>query len=351
MGDLRSIHDLEGLSGTCRDAHRFRRFRIAAFKKFQPVEICLESAPELAPVLDAPSLVLIDRKESRQDGAVKLLFETRDGHRIESVLLRIASGRSSLCVSSQIGCAGGCAFCATGRSGWVRNLSTQEMLDQVLLAGRLLRGEGRTLRNVVFMGMGEPLHNTDALFATLDALRDPQRFALSDAHLMVSTAGVPAAMEALSSRFPRVRLALSLHSARQEVRERLMPLARSVPLDQLRVALPPPGTPWMAEVVLLRGINDGLAERDALISFLHGTDAHINLLQFNPWPGAPFEAVDLEAREAFGAALRSAGFKVTLRYSLGRDIAAACGQLAGEHAKAVEPVIRIECDRPPVMYN
>lgn len=330
MKKSHSIHDLEALSAVCRDPHRLKRFRIAAFKQFQPVAVCLEPAPELSPVLDPPSLELIDRQESRQDGAMKLLFKTRDGHRVEAVLLRIASGRTSLCISSQIGCAGGCTFCATARSGWIRDLSTQEMLDQVLLAGRLLRAEGRTLRNVVFMGMGEPLHNAESVFAALDAFRDPQRFNLSDAHLMVSTAGVPEEMVRLYSRFPRVRLALSLHSARQAVREQLMPLARAVPLEQLRSALPPRGTSWMAEVVLLRGINDGPEERDALISFLRGTDAHINLIQFNPWSGAPFEAVEPAVREAFGAALRGAGFKVTLRYSLGRDIAAACGQLAGD---------------------
>jgi 23S rRNA (adenine2503-C2)-methyltransferase len=253
----------------------------------------------------------------------------RQKYRVEAVLLRIASGRTSLCISSQVGCAADCRFCATGKLGFIRNLTAAEMLDQVLLAKRLLRDEGRTLRNVVVMGMGEPLRNEENLFQCLETLRDPRFFNLSENHLMVSTVGIPDAMLRFAKRFPNIQLALSLHSARQEVRERIMPVAKFQTLEKLKAVFPTIGT-MMIEYLMLKGINDGPEDLAALIDFLRGTNAHINLIQFNPHPGAPFEPVSEEVRKAFGDALKKAGFKTTLRYSLGDDIAAACGQLAGK---------------------
>lgn len=327
---MESVYDSQSLRALCRDPYRQKRFRTSFFKHMLPLDECLSLAPELENRMVFQSLEMIERHDSRRDGATKLVFRTHDGQRIESVLLRIASGRSSLCVSSQVGCASGCVFCATAGLGFVRNLSVAEMLDQVVLAGRLLRGEGRRLRNVVFMGMGEPLRNEAVLYPVLDALRDPYRFYLSDQHLTVSTVGIPDAMIRFAQRFPAIRLALSLHSARQEVRERLMPIARGISLDRLRTVFPvlAQTAGFMVEVLLLKGVNDGPADLAALIEYLNGTDAHINLIQFNAYPGAPFEPVDEGARRAFAEALRRAGFMVTLRYSLGDDIAAACGQLA-----------------------
>ena len=211
--------------------------------------------------------------------------------------------------------------------GFVRNLSAAEMLDQVLLAKRLLRAEERTLRNVVVMGMGEPLHNEEALTHTLSILTDPRYFNLSPNHLLVSTVGVADAMLRFAKRFPDIRLALSLHSARQEVRERLMPIGKVETLAKLQAVLPQIGGA-MLEVLLLKGVNDGPEDLAALQAFVRGSQAHINLIQFNAHPGAAFEPVTEEARQAFAEALREGGCKVTRRYSLGQDIAAACGQLA-----------------------
>jgi len=271
----------------------------------------------------------LERHDSKTDGATKLVFQClEDGAKVEAVILRIASGRTSLCISSQIGCAADCQFCATGAMGFIRNLTAAEMLDQVLLAKRLLREEGRQLRNVVVMGMGEPLHNEENLFQCLETLRDPRFFNLVERHLMVSTVGVPDAMVRFHERFPGIQLALSLHSARQEVREQLMPIARFQPLEKLKAVFPSIGK-LMIEYLMLKGVNDGPEDLAALIELLRGTDAHINLIQFNAHPGAKYEPVMPEARKAFGDALKNAGFKVTLRYSLGEDIAAACGQLAG----------------------
>jgi len=360
---MNSVYNIQTLEKLIRDAHLRRKFCTAYFKKALPPEECMGFAPSFFKDLEhlkgagSACLEIVERHDSKTDGATKLVFRTKsvlseveeqaDQHRVEAVILRIASGRTSLCISSQVGCAADCQFCATGKLGFIRNLTAAEMLDQVLLAKRLLREEGRTLRNVVIMGMGEPLHNETNLFQCLETLRDPRLFNLSESHLMVSTVGVPDAMVRFAERFPNIQLALSLHSARQEVREKLMPVAKFQTLEKLRDIFPldqrergfaiakqrPEGVAnlgkMMVEYLMLKGINDGPEDLAALIEFLRGTNARINLIQFNAHPGAQFEPVTLEARKAFGDELKKAGFKVTLRYSLGDDIAAACGQLAG----------------------
>jgi len=320
---MNSIYNAQALEELIRDPYQRRTFLNAYCKKALPSEDCPTFASQFV-----PSLELLDRHDSKIDGATKLIFQTEECHRIETVILRIGSGRTTLCISSQIGCAADCQFCATGAEGFIRNLTAAEMLDQVLLAKRLLREEKRVLRNVVVMGMGEPLHNEENLFQCLETLRDPCFFNLSEKHLMVSTVGIPDSMVRFAERFPKIRLALSLHSARQEVREKLMPIAKVQTLDKLRAVLPALGAS-MVEYLMLQDVNDGAEDLSALIDFLQDTKAHINLIQFNAYPGTRFKPVTSEMRKAFGDALKEAGFKVTLRYSLGEDIAAACGQLAG----------------------
>jgi 23S rRNA (adenine2503-C2)-methyltransferase len=351
---MTSVYDIQTLEKLIRDPSQRKKFLNAYLKKALPVEDCAGFVPGGFQCLDLRysesdfciqkeaerqktgaglvCLEIIERHDSKIDGASKLVFQTRDGHRVEAVILRIASGRTSLCISSQVGCAAGCGFCATGKLGFIRNLTAAEMLDQVLLAKRLLREEGRTLRNVVVMGMGEPLHNEENLFQCLEILRDPMFFNLSENHLLVSTVGIPDAMVRFAKRFPKIRLALSLHSARQEVREQLMPVSNVQTLEKLKAVFPilEKTAGFMVEYLMLKGINDSPEDLEALKTFLEGTHAHINLIQFNAHPGAGFEPVTKEARDAFGAELRAAGFKTTLRYSLGDDIAAACGQLAGK---------------------
>ncbi len=338
-----SVYDLDRLESWCRqhriEAPVLKRFRTAFFKKARSVEECLAVIPEpgrtrFVESIHLHDLQLVQQHHSGVDGATKLIFQTRDGLRLETVILRITSGRTSLCISSQVGCAAGCAFCATGKMGLMRNLTGGEMLDQVILAMRLLREEGRVLRNVVMMGMGEPFHNEKAVYETLNVLRDPRGCYLAERHLLVSTVGMAAAMLRFVEAFPAIRLALSLHSARQDVRKLLMPAGKSQHLDKLKEILPELSQHknFMVEYLMLKGVNDGPEDLSALIQWLGGHPVHINLIQFNAHPGSAFQAVAPPAREAFGAALRKAGFKVTLRYSLGDDIAAACGQLAGKSA-------------------
>jgi 23S rRNA (adenine2503-C2)-methyltransferase len=217
--------------------------------------------------------------------------------------------------------------------GVARNLSAGQILDQVIQANRRLIDEDRSVRNVVFMGMGEPLHNEAALHEALGVLLAPACFNLTDRRVLVSTVGVPDAMARLAEAFPRVNLALSLHAARQDVRESIIPIAKTHSLNEIRAALErvapaDSSRRVMIEYLMLDGVNDSPDDRLALERYLEGLNTHINLIPYNPIDNAP----DLigsppEKIQAFANALKATGLRVTVRYSLGADIAAACGQL------------------------
>jgi 23S rRNA (adenine2503-C2)-methyltransferase len=321
------------------DPQCLRRFRNALLKHGYSdgdalAKLPIEVREAFADRVDLHVLELHSRSDSQQDGASKLLFRTRAGMLIESVILRIATGRTTLCVSSQVGCAAACDFCATGKMGVAQNLAPAEILDQVAQARQMLAGEGRTLRNLVFMGMGEPFQNEENLYATLEALLAPELFHQPPSRVLISTVGLPDSMIRCARRFPAVNLALSLHSANQATRESIIPLARRYSLDELRRAvaevnrIQPPRTEVLVEYLLLAGVNDSPDAARELIDWLEGLRVHVNLIPFNPIEDAPhLQGSDREAREAFGAKLKAAGFKTTIRYSLGADVAAACGQL------------------------
>jgi 23S rRNA (adenine2503-C2)-methyltransferase len=344
MQDRVSIYDtaaVERLRHELRiDPQSLRRFRNALLKHGCSDgdalgELPAEVRARFAHQVDLHSLELHSRNDSQQDGASKLLFRTSEGMLIESVILRIATGRTTLCVSSQVGCAAACDFCATGKMGIAQNLTPAEILDQIVQARQLLAAEGRTLRNLVFMGMGEPFHNEENLYATFEALLAPELFHQPPSRILVSTVGLPEAMIRCARRFPAVNLALSLHSANRATRESIIPLARRYPLEELRGAvaevnrIQPPRTEVMVEYLMLAGMNDSVEAARELVDWLDGLRVHVNLIPFNPIEDAPhLSASDRETREAFGARLKAAGFKTTIRYSLGADVAAACGQLA-----------------------
>jgi 23S rRNA (adenine2503-C2)-methyltransferase len=324
-----------------------RRFRNALLKHARSDEDALVELPAdlrraFADRVDLHALELHSRSDSQHDGASKLLFRTRRGMLIESVILRIATGRTTLCVSSQVGCAAACDFCATGKMGIAQNLSPAEILDQVVQARQALAAEGRTLRNLVFMGMGEPFHNEENLYATLEALTAPELFHQPPSRILISTVGLPEAMIRCVRRFPAIHLALSLHSANQQTRERIIPLATRYSLPALRNALAelnriqPPNTDVMIEYLMLAGLNDSLAAADELIAWLAGLRVHVNLIPYNPIADAPhLQRTERATREAFGAALKAAGLKTTIRYSLGADITAACGQLVRKENRQI----------------
>ena len=324
-----------------------RAIRTSFYKKGRGRDEALAAIPELtkrdalARSIVFHPLHLEQRVDSRVDGATKLLFRSAGGALVETVILRIDSGRTSLCVSSQAGCAAGCSFCATARMR-PSDLSAAEILDQVIQAGQLLRGERRRIRNIVFMGMGEPFHNESELHSALEVLTLPRCFNHSERKVLISTVGIPAAMVRCAERFPGVNLALSLHSARQDVRESVIPLAKVYRIEALRAALEEINSiqrhPVMIEYLMLKGLNDTESDLAALVDFLAGLRVHVNLIPYNAIDDAPdLEGTRPEARRVFAEALRRAGYEVTLRVSLGRDISAACGQLVRRSAISERP--------------
>lgn len=336
--DTEAIEELRSRNAV--QPHRMRKFRTALFKNSKDWNPALETLPEEARAdfesqIEFQCLELAERHDSEIDGASKLIFKTHDHHLIESVVLRPKSGRTSICISSQVGCACYCSFCATGKMGFTRNLTKAEILDQVTQANRMVHPEGRTIRNVVFMGMGEPLLNVDNVFAAVDFLRDAAMFNLADARITVSTVGIPKAMEIFVETFPKAQLALSLHSARQDVRQRMMPQARTYPLEQLRETLVSASAHGkvMIEYLMLAGVNDREEDFQALEAYLKGLPVHINLIPFNEYPGSNLRGTPESERKVFGDRLKAAGFDTTLRYSMGSDIAAACGQLVQHKQK------------------
>ncbi len=338
---LASIHRpgvLEGVRAAYRlDPQHVRQLRNAIYKRGVALDEAVARLPspartQLADDIALTSLDLVDRRDSQLDGATKLILRNRADLALESVVLRLQSGRNSVCVSSQVGCAAACRFCATGQMGMARNLRVEEILEQVARAGQILRTEGRRLRNVVFMGMGEPMHNRAAVEEAVARLIDPAWFALSPKHVLISTVGIVDELRRFVERFPEVQIAVSLHTARQEIRERLMPLAAHTSLGELRRALVAiqraRRRPTMLEYLLLDDVNDTPADLDALLAYCRDLDVHINLIPFNPIDSAPALRPSTPARQAdFTRGLKEAGLRVTTRFSLGQDIAAACGQL------------------------
>jgi len=271
----------------------------------------------------------------------KALHHLDDGRLIESVLMRYpARGprrqRATICISSQAGCAVGCPFCATGELGFWRDLTTAEIVDQARFWRRRLAGEGRRVTNVVFMGMGEPLLNTEAVLAAAEALSDRRRFGLGARHITISTSGVVPGIEQMTKLRPQYTLAVSLHAARAELRDVLVPLNRRYPAPAVVAAAAEyariTGRRITYEYVLIDSINDTREDAVELARLLSGHLAHVNLIPMNPVAHTPWQPSSPERTEAFAAVLRSAGMRTTVRRNRGIEIGAACGQLAADQA-------------------
>ena len=287
----------------------------------------------------------IVREDADAGETSKLLLTLHDGAKIESVLMRYPADRrrrigprATICVSSQAGCAVGCPFCATGELGFTRNLTPGEIQDQVRIARRILRGEGRELTNVVFMGMGEPLQNADAVFAAIDGITDPKRGGIGQRRIVVSTSGVVPGIARLATVRPQVTLAVSLHAARNPLRDLLVPLNRKWPVEEVVAAAAAhqrtTGRRTTYEVTMIDGINDTDEDARELARALRGSESHVNLIPMNSVAHTPWRESKLERIEAFATVLRAAGHSVTIRRNRGREAGAACGQLAAERAGA-----------------
>lgn len=312
-------------------ADSVKSLRNRLFKRFLPDSLATNDSA-LGQQVQLHCLELSHRYDSQIDGASKLLFRTDVGAMLETVILRIATGRTTLCVSSQVGCAAACVFCATGQMGMVRNLTAAQILDQIVQAGQILNTEQRQLHNIVFMGMGEPFHNEQNLFEAIECLTDSRQFARSPGSLLISTVGIPEAMVRCAVRFPKVNLALSLHSVDEHVRQSIIPLARKHRLPELKSAIMEINRlqqrPVMLEYLMLKGINDSLSQAQEIAAWVNDLNVHINLIPFNSIEEAPdLQGSSPGVTRQFSGLLKNAGLKVTIRYSLGADIAAACGQL------------------------
>jgi 23S rRNA (adenine2503-C2)-methyltransferase len=264
------------------------------------------------------------------DGTRKILLKARDGARIEAVLIP-EERRTTLCVSTQVGCPLTCDFCATGALGFTRNLGCGEILDQVILARRMLE-EGETLTNVVFMGMGEPLLNLPAVGEAIRVLTDPKAFAMAPRRITVSTAGVLPRIGPLLEVAP-IHLAVSLHATTDAVRDVLVPLNRRYPIAELLATLRAEPRihrrrPVFFEYTLMAGVNDSLEDARRLPRLLEGLPSKVNVIPMNPHADAPYSPPAPDVVDRFTAELHRAGLRVTLRRDRGRDIDAACGQLA-----------------------
>ncbi len=297
-----------------------------------PVRLREALAARLSPV----TLDEVETRVSRSGDARKTLFVTVDGHPVEAVVMLLAR-RATVCVSSQVGCAVGCAFCASGRLGLRRDLSAEEMVDQVFALERFLRADGRRVTNVVVMGMGEPFHNYDETLRACRLLNDPGGFGLAARAISVSTAGVAPAIERFADEPLQLNLAVSLHAGTDALRDELVPLNRRYPLDVLFAAceryVMRTRRKLLFEYVVLAGVNDTSDQVQALARRLRRRLYHLNLIAYNE-AGGPFRRPLSGTVDELRSRLEALGVRCTVRRSPGDDIEAACGQLALRRAAA-----------------
>ncbi|MBI2206296.1 MAG: 23S rRNA (adenine(2503)-C(2))-methyltransferase RlmN [Candidatus Rokubacteria bacterium] len=276
-------------------------------------------------------LPTVERVTPSADGSRKIVLKLEDGGRVSAVVMP-DDDRTTLCLSTQVGCGFECAFCLTGTMGVDRNLTEAEILGQLLLANALLRDEDRRVTHMVFMGMGEPLANLKAVVRAVHVMTDPKLgLGYSPRRITVSTVGLVPGIERLAREGLGVNLAISLHAASDEVRGRLMPVNRSFDLETLMNAVRQyplaPRQRVFFEYVLLEGVNDSDEDAHRVAKLLRGVRAKVNLIPFNDWPGARFRRPPLPRILAFQSILLGAGVTTTVRWSKGEDIGAACGQL------------------------
>lgn len=275
----------------------------------------------------------------------KTLFRLPDGAQIETVRMRYVR-RRTLCISTQAGCAMGCAFCATGQMGLQRNLTAGEIVAQVLYYARWLQARGERVTHIVFMGMGEPFHNYTATMQAIDTLNHPQGFALGARRMTISTVGLVPQIRRFTAEKRQVNLAISLHAADDDLRSSLIPVNRKYPLADLMAAV----RDYIAtthrrvtfEWALIRGLNDTPEQAHRLSALLKGMLAHVNLIPLNPTQGFRGEATSRRRAQAFCQILETAGIPCTVRLRRGIDIQAGCGQLAAREGRSLDFVLKSE---------
>ncbi|MBC7286809.1 MAG: 23S rRNA (adenine(2503)-C(2))-methyltransferase RlmN [Armatimonadetes bacterium] len=311
--------------------YRARQIQEWTFKHFVPSFDEMTTLPkplrkELAQAFEIGPLPVLGRWEGRD--SVKLLLRLQDGAGIECVRMKTRWGETA-CVSSQVGCAVRCVFCASGAEGLERNLAADEIIRQIVS----LAADGGRITNVVFMGMGEPLHNYDAVLEALDTITSPDRMGISPRRVTVGTAGVVPAIRRLARDAPKkVELAVSLGAPTDKLRRALMPGVAQWTLKELLMACDEwtetrNGQPVTYAYVLLHGINDSMAQAERLAALLKNRRHHVNLIRLNPVGNSELRPSSKDRTIQFARTLEALGINVSIRRSLGRDIEAACGQL------------------------
>jgi 23S rRNA (adenine2503-C2)-methyltransferase len=306
--------------------------RVKSFAEMTNLPVALRAELETAFSLQSPELV---RVLGSADTTRKYLFRLTDGNLIESVLIPASpalygepSDRRTLCVSTQVGCAYGCKFCASGLDGWSRNLTAGEIVDQIMLVEEQA---GERISNLVFMGMGEPLANFTNLMKGVAILNAPWGIGIGARHITISTSGLAPQIRELADQPLQVRLAISLHGATDEVRQQIMPVNRKYPLATLLEAcdyyVERKKQRLTFEYILIEGVNDRPEDAAALVKVARRVNAKVNCIPYNAVEGLPWQRPDEARQDAFMAVLDRGGVTATIRREKGHDIAAACGQL------------------------
>jgi len=281
--------------------------------------------------LELPSIA---KQDFSLDGVIKWAIDLGQNNHIETVYIP-EKDRGTLCISSQVGCSLACTFCSTGMQGFNRNLSTAEIIGQVVIAQQYLNTKNKRISNVVFMGMGEPLLNEKSVYDACDLLLDDLAFGLSRRKVTISTSGVVPALLRMADITP-VSLAISLHAPDDELRDELVPINQKYPINELMTACQnylTAGTQErhiLFEYVMLEGVNDSIRQAKQLAKLLKGMSAKVNLIPFNPFPESQYKTSKRSTIEAFQDVLFNSGIRTTTRRTRGEDVDAACGQLAGK---------------------
>jgi 23S rRNA (adenine2503-C2)-methyltransferase len=278
-----------------------------------------------------PVIKLLKTQESEDQETIKFLWELPDQKKVESVLI-MSGDRRTVCISCQVGCPARCAFCASGREGLLRNLSPAEIVEQVLHINRFLKEKGERVSHLVYMGMGEPLENYEAVVKSIQIFHQPEGLNISQRRITVSTVGVVEGIQRLAKEELKVNLVLSLHAPNQNIRKKIIPYARKYPLEEILLAMEGYSRDTKRDITyeytLLAGINDHFKNAQELSKLLQGKQCTVNLIPYNPIPGLNLDRPEKEKIEEFRHVLEEAGINTTWRYTKGKDIAAACGQLA-----------------------
>lgn len=339
-----SIHDenrvKELLVANGHKAFRYAQIENAIYKNFITDFEQIETLPkEIRTLLTENCYFMSLRVHSEvtsDDGqTTKFLFKTHDDKMIEAVLMRHLSGRNTLCVSSQAGCPMACSFCATGKLGLIRNLDFTEIVEQAVHASHLLNADGKKLRNVVYMGMGEPLLNYENLKKSIQILCAQKKIDISNRRVTVSTCGIVPGIDRFGDDFPQTSLAISLHAPNDAARSRIMPVDHTYPIDKLMESLDryvaKTNKRIFYEYIMISGVTDRVEYARELAVLLTGRLAHVNFIPYNPGEGIMGTGMLPTSKlliQKFQRELEKAGIPSTIRHTMGDDIDAACGQLA-----------------------